>query len=369
MDALAKLKRDLTKQYGEDSVLFAAEMPDFEIVSSGSLALDFATGISGLPHNRVIEIVGPEGVGKTSLAFLMIKSFLKNYPDKGVVVCDLEHRVTKSWMESLIGSEFLERVILLWPDSAEDATDMFKETVKSGLVSLFLYDSIGGSPSQRVTDKSATIGNIGGNAQAMTRFSQFAAIYSHKYGTLTVCVNQIRDDISGYNRLITPGGHGLKHAYSLRIWLKPGKDKFYDMIDGDKVQVGSVITAKIIKNSLAAPYKSSNYIFYHTPCKYGFGIDTIEETIRLGILTDVVHKAGRWFNHPLLPGGQVGSSADLLEVIRSDENIRDAIVKEIMTSLGERKVSGVTTTFDPDDIDDGIEEKLSTIGTIYTAED
>lgn len=304
----------------------------------------------------------------TTLGFHIIKSFLNTYPDKIAVLCDLEHRVTSSWLKSLVGEELMERILVTWPDSAEEATDMYTESLKSGVVCVFMYDSIGGSPSQRVTEKSAQIGNIGGNAQAMTRFSQFAAIHSHKYECLTICINQIRDDIAGYNRLISPGGHGLKHCYSLRLWLKPGKEKFYDMIDGEKVQVGGEVFVKVIKNSLASPYKSTHYLFYYTPSKYGFGIDTVEETIRLGILSDVIHKAGRWYNHPLLPGGQVGSGAELLDVIRDNAEIRDGIVKEIMGALADHKVSGVTTTFDPDDVEDGIEANLPSIGDIYGSE-
>jgi hypothetical protein len=199
----------------------------------------------------------------------------------------------------------------------------------------------------------------------MTRFSQFASIQSHKQNCLTICINQIRDDMGGYNRLISPGGHGLKHCYSLRLQLVDDKDRFYDIIDGEKVQVGRSVKVKVVKNSLATPYKSTHYIFYHTPCKYGFGIDTIEETIRLGILTDVIHKAGRWYNHPLLPGGQAGSAADLLDAIRSNQEIREGIVKEILSSLAEHKVSGITSTFDPDEDDSGIGDNLPGIGDIY----
>lgn len=367
MDALAKLKNSLEKQYGAQSVVYASDIPSYQVVSSGSLSLNQATGIGGLPHNRVIEIVGPEGVGKTTLGFHMIKSFLNTFPDKSAVLCDLEHRVTSAWMEALIGPELMDRIILLWPDNAEQATDMYVESVQSGLISTFMYDSIGGSPSQRVTDKSATIGNIGGNAQAMTRFSQFASINSHKYECLTICINQVRDDMGGYNRLISPGGHGLKHAYSLRIHLVPGKTRFYDTIDGEKTQVGREVVIKIVKNSLATPYKTTHYLFYHTPCKYGFGIDTIEETIRLGILTGTIQRGGRWYKHPLLPDGQAGSSADLLDVIRNNAEVRDGIVKEIMTAMADHKVSGVTSTFDPDEADTG--DNLPTIGDIYDSEE
>jgi recombination protein RecA len=258
----------------------------------------------------------------------------------------------------------MERLILLWPDSAEQSTDMYTDCVKSNAISVFMYDSIGGSPSQRVTDKSATVGNIGGNALAMTRFAQFASIYSSKYNCLTICINQIRDDMGGYNRLTTPGGHGLKHAYSLRVELKPGKDKFYDEIDGEKVQVGYNVVAKIIKNSLAPPYRAAHYLFYFTPCKYGFGIDTLEETIRLGILTDVIHQGGRWYNHPSLPEGKVGSRDILIDCIRSDQALQDKIVSDILERLKKGNVQGISTTFDPDDEKDSTEDRLLSVGYV-----
>lgn len=360
--AVTKLQAQLEKTFGAQSVVFAANIPDYEICTSGSLALDHAIGIGGLPSNRVIEIVGPEGAGKSVLSFLIIKSFLLKYPDKCAIVCDMEHRITAPWIEALIGEELIDRVIILWPDNAEESTDMYLDCVKSGNVCVFSYDSIGGSPSQRVTDKSATVGNIGGNALAMTRFAQFASIYSDKYKCLTICINQIRDDMSGYNRLISPGGHGLKHAYSLRIHLKPGKDKFYDEIGGEKIQVGNTVVAKIIKNSLAVPYRATHYIFYFVPNKYGFGIDTLEETIRLGALTGIITQGGRWYKHPALPEGQVGSKADLIQTIRDNPEVQREIIRDVMQCLEKGNITGVTTSFDPDDGDnDGIEENLASI--------
>lgn len=358
---LAKLQASLQKEYGESSVVFAADIPRYQVISSGSLGLDYITGIGGIPHNRVIEIAGQEGAGKTTLGLHIIKSFLEQFPDKGAAICDMEHRITRDWVENHIGSELMDRLILLWPDNAEQSTDMYLDCVKSEAVSVFMYDSIGGSPSQRITDKSATVGNIGGNALAMTRFAQFASIYSDKYNCLTICINQIRDDMAGYNRLITPGGHGLKHAYSLRIHLKPGKDKFYDDINGEKTQVGYNVVVKIVKNSLAAPYRATHYLFYFTSCKYGFGIDTLEETIRLGILTDVIQQAGRWYSHPMLPDGKVSSRDTLIDVIRSSESIKSIIVKDILEKLNSGGVQGISTTFDPDAHEDDAESRLASV--------
>jgi recombination protein RecA len=345
---LLKLKNSLTKDYGESSVCFASDIPPYDVVSTGSLSLDYATGIGGVPSNRVIEIAGSEGVGKSSLAMLIIKNFLITYPDKGAMVIDMEHRITTSWVEALIGPELMERVILLWPDSAEQSTDMYTKALESGQICVASYDSIGGSPSQRVTDKSALIGNIGGNALAMTRFAQFASIYSDKYKCLTICINQIRADMAGYNRPITPGGHGLKHAFSLRIFLSRGKDKYNDLINGEDLQVGYSVVARIMKNSLAAPHRVANYAFYNVPCKYGFGIDTLEEILRLGQILGVIGRGGPYYNHLSFPDGKILGREKMIEMVREDTKIRQGLAKEILELLNAGKGVGVTGTFDPD---------------------
>jgi recombination protein RecA len=262
----------------------------------------------------------------------------------------MEHRLTSKWVENLIGPARAERVLILWPDDAEHSTDMYTTIVKSEAVSVVLYDSVGGAPSQRVTQKSATIGNFGGNSQAMTRLAQFASIFADKYSTLTIFINQEREDMTGYMRYITPGGRALKHAYSLRIRLRKGKEKFNEKIDGETVQVGYSVKAQIVKNSMAPPYRECYYLFYNVPTeKYGFGIDTLEETVRLGVLTGVVTQQGRgWFYHDSLPGGKCHGEPALIEAVRSNSSTRETLISEIKQRLESGNGAGVAPTFDPE---------------------
>lgn len=353
MTQLSVLKSQLQKAFGEDSTCFASEIPDYEVVSSGSLALDYAIGIGGLPNNRVVEIAGPEGSGKTTLSFIAVKNFLQAYPSRGAVILDTEHRITASWVRGIIGEDLLPRVIVLWPDDAEEATDMYVEACRSDAVSVVVFDSIGGTPRRAVTEKSAGIGNFGGNAMAMTRFAQLAQILSSKRKVLTVCINQVREDMEGYHRLITPGGQGLKHAYSLRIQLKPGKAKFMDKIDGETIQVGYSVVAKVVKNSMAAPYRVCWYCFYNIPCKYGFGIDHAEEIVRLGVITEVIERRGAWYYHAALPGGKVQSQDKLITIVQESGKVQGELSRQVLAILRDRHTTGVTSTFDPDVADDG----------------
>lgn len=205
MSDFLKLRDSMQKKYGDSSVMLVSDIPVRPPLPSASLALDFAMG-GGLPPDRVVEIAGQEGTGKSSLGLLSMANFLDAQPDRGAVILDLEHKITASWVEQLIGKDRMERVILGWPSHVEEATDMYMQAVSTGEISFVLIDSIGGAPSQRVTEKSAEIGNIGGNALSITRLAQLASIQSQKMSCLTMGINQTRDDMQGYNRMVCLAG-------------------------------------------------------------------------------------------------------------------------------------------------------------------
>lgn len=348
--ALLKLKDKLTESFGEDSVFFAGDMPKRPPITSGSLALDFAVGIGGLPTDRVIEVAGGEGGGKTTLGLFTMMNFLDAQPERGAIIIDTEHKLTESWVEQLIGSERMERVIVLWPDHMEQATDMYTQAVSTGHVSFVLFDSIGGSPSRRVTGKSAESGNIGGNALAVSRFAQFAATHSQKYNCLTFGVNQVREDMGGYGRHMTPGGKAWKHACILRLQVKPGKAKVFDKIHGEEVQVGYAVVAKVIKNQLAPPGRTAWWWFYNVPTeKYGFGIDTLDEVIRLSVATGVVQQRSSMFDHHAFPGGKVKGQAAMIKLVREDDSVKEVLIRETMQALREGKGADVAPmSLDPE---------------------
>lgn len=351
---LSDLKTSLTDKYGVDSVMFCSDIPVRSPISSGSIALDFACGVGGFPPDRCIEIGGGEGTGKSSLGLLAMMNFLDANPTRGALILDTEHRLTASWVEQLIGPERMGRVILAWPDHLEAATDIYMEAVGSGQICFAMLDSIGGSPSMRVTGKSAEIGQIGGNALAMTRFSQLACIYSQKYECLTLGINQIRADISGYNRYITPGGHAWRHACVLRIQLKRGKGKIDEEVSGEKIQVGYTVVGKVVKNSLAPPGRTAWWWFLSVPTeKHGFGVDRMDEIVRLATLTGVIITSGGWYTHPLLPEDKTGAHkiqglARLTEYIKAHPEIHDVLAAEVMSRLGE-VAAEVAPISDPDD--------------------
>lgn len=336
-----KLLGELQAKYGEDSIMRASEVKVYPPITSGSLALDFATGIGGLPSDRVIEVAGDEGSGKTTLGLLTMMHFLDNSPDRIAVILDTEHKLTMEWVAYLIGAQRMTRVLYVQPDHMEQATNMYIDAVSSGKVGFVLFDSIGGSPTKAATEKEAEKVQVGGNAGATTKFARAASTFSSKYHCLTFCVNQVRADMEGFRRHMTPGGHGFKHACVMRIKLRRStSDKVEAVVNGEKMVVGFKVFASIIKNQVGAPGRTAWWWFYNveTP-EYGFGIDTMDEIIRLAVATKVVAQNGSWYNHPALPeyktSGEhkVQGLKALAEAIGADNAVRASIVSETMAVL------------------------------------
>ena len=340
---LLEIKTKLEAAFGAKAVQFASEVETHPTISSGSLSLDFAIG-GGFPQDRVVEVAGVEASGKTTLGLIAMCNFLDAQTDRHALILDIEHKLTMDWVESLIGTERMKRVVCLWPDHMEQATDMYTEALASGVFCFCLFDSIGGAPTRRVMfdasgkQKSAETGSVGGNALAVTRFAQFAEIYSHKYRCCTYGVNQTREDMEGWNRHQTPGGRAWKHACSLRIQIKRGKGEVLEKIDGEDVRVGFEVVAKTIKNHVSGvENRVAKWWFFNIPtAKYGFGVDRTEEIVRLCVATGVIEQRGAWYYSNALEGGKIQSQSRLTEVVKSDVSLRDTLTSELMCKIADR---------------------------------
>ena len=350
---LTKLVTDLKDKFGDDSVMFAADIPLQPAISSGSLALDFAIGHGGFPSDRVIELAGEEGSGKTTLSLLAVTKFLDAQRDRGALIMDLEHKLSPDWVRTLIGAERMDRVIYVQPDHIEQATNIYRQAVTSGQVCIAVLDSIGGSPTVRRNDD-ATVASYGGNSLGVGEFARTAASLSAKYRCLTIGVNQTRADMEGYHRMNTPGGKAWKHAVILRIQLKRSTRETVELtVNGEKITVGNAVYAKVVKNQLNAPGRTAMWWFYNVPTEeFGFGVDTLDEIVRLGILTRVINQAGGWYTHPALPADKKGDHkvnglSSLKKMIYADEALKDTLVSEILANLADH-ASAVAPISDPE---------------------
>lgn len=357
-----KLLSEMQAKFGADSIMRASQVPVNPPITSGSLALDFATGVGGLPSDRVIEVAGDEGSGKTTLGLLTMMHFLDN-DNRIALIIDTEHKLTMEWVQYLIGAERMERVLYMQPDYMESATNMYIDAVSSGQVGFVLFDSIGGSPTKAAVEKEAEKVQVGGNAGAVTKFSRIASTLSAKNRCLTFCINQVRADMDGFRRHMTPGGHGLKHACVMRIKLRRStQDKVEAVVNGEKMVVGFKVFASIIKNQMAAQGRTAWWWFYNveTP-EYGFGIDTLDEVIRLAVATKVITQAGSWYSHPALPeyktSGEhkVQGIQGLGKAIAQDHSIKATIVSETMAVLKtDASVASEVAPFDPSAVEEDL---------------
>jgi len=339
--------KDIQKQYGEHAVSLASEIPKFDVVSSGSLCLDYITDIGGLPGNRVIEFAGDPGSGKSTLALHAANNFLARYPDRCVLYFDLEQKLTIDWAAHFIDD--MDRLLVFNPDHIEQATDMFKKAVVTGEVSMAVLDSIGGAPTKRTVDKSAEIASFGGNSIGVGEFARNASTLGGKYGTCTICINQIRVDMDGFKRLMTPGGMALKHACSLRVQFRRGPDKYVEKRpNGEEIQVGYDVIVKTVKSGVGTPFKATKYRFYSERSQSGaFGVDRLDEIIRLGKLAEVFERRGGWYLHPELSDGKIQGEAALVEYAREHPDFADLIEKQIRAKISKgEKITGASITFD-----------------------
>ncbi|QGJ94940.1 RecA-like DNA recombinase [Gordonia phage RedWattleHog] len=355
-----KVVEKINKEFGSGSIMKASELPPIPMVSSGSLALDFAIGAGGIPTNRVVEVCGSEGAGKTTLALLIARQIIDRNPKRGLVYIDLEHKITPSWMEMLVGSERMDNIMVVSPDSIEQTTEIYRRLVKSGKASMVIVDSIGGAPTNQAMDDTRNVAekaaSMGGNSKGVSEFARLANNLSSKYDCLTVGINQTRDDTKSRhgNMLQTPGGHAWKHACVLRIELRRGSEKYQVKRGGDEVTVGFDVRAKIHKNQLGGQEgRTCEWRFFTEATEqFGpFGIDTTEECVRLAKAVGVVTQAGAYYRHPAFPDGQVMGGAKMLSLIQEDVKVREAVIGDVMDALSK----------DP--------EKLSEIAPIDTDED
>ena len=349
---LQKTKDRLQAALGDGLLMSLDEVPETKPISSGSLSLDYATGMGGFPNNRVIEIAGSNGAGKSTLAFRTIDNALNQYPDRMALYLDVEGRIAHDWARKHVKNH--SRMLISQPRSAEEATDVYAQALQTGDFCVAVFDSIGGAPSERVLHKSALVGNIGGNALAITRFAQFAQTYSNKYSCLTIGINQVRSDLAGFSRLVTPGGQAWKHATSLRIELKrKTRDSLWTKdTDGQDVVAGFKVSAKIHKNSLGRSGTAIEYWLRSLDTEqYGpVGIDNEQELINLSILSGILEKgAGGVYRSEHIPGGKIRGYDNLIRLMLDDKTAFKSMEAEILKRLQTGGIAGVFDTFETRD--------------------
>jgi len=321
--ALVAALGQIERQFGKGAVMRLGDATanrDIEVVSTGSLALDVALGIGGLPKGRVIEIYGPESSGKTTLTLQAIAECQKMGGTAAFV--DAEHALDPSYAEK-IGVN-VEDLLVSQPDTGEQALEITDMLVRSGAVDIVVVDSVAALTPRAEIEGDMGDSHMGLQARLMSQALRKLTGNIKRSNTMVVFINQIRMKIGVMfgSPETTTGGNALKFYASVRLDIRRiGAIKKGDEILGNETRV------KVVKNKLAPPFKKAEFEIL-----YGEGISRLGELIDMGVEYDLVNKAGSWYsyNDERIGQGKENARAYLLEnpemADEIDQKLRDQLL-------------------------------------------
>lgn len=337
--ALAAALSQIEKQFGKGSIMRMGEQEiarDIEVVSTGSLGLDIALGVGGLPRGRVIEIYGPESSGKTTLTLQVIAEMQKIGGTAAFI--DAEHALDPQYAQKL-GVNVTD-LLISQPDNGEQALEIVDMLVRSAAVDVVIVDSVAALTPRAEIEGEMGDAQMGLHARLMSQALRKLTANIKRSNTMVIFINQIRMKIGVMfgSPETTTGGNALKFYASVRLDIR----RTGSIKDGDEV-IGSETRVKVVKNKVAPPFKQAEFDIL-----YGEGISREGEIVELGVLHKFVEKAGAWYAYK---GEKIGQGKDNArkylkehpEVSAEIENkIRDAVgvaAKHAPTSEPEIKKS------------------------------
>jgi recombination protein RecA len=321
--ALAAALSQIEKQFGKGSImrLGAGEaIKDIEVVSTGSLGLDIALGVGGLPRGRVIEIYGPESSGKTTLTLQVIAEMQKLGGTAAFI--DAEHALDPQYAQKL--GVKVEDLLISQPDNGEQALEIVDMLVRSGSVDIVVVDSVAALTPKAEIEGEMGDAQMGLHARLMSQALRKLTANINRSNTMVIFINQIRMKIGVMfgNPETTTGGNALKFYASVRLDIRrTGAIK-----KGDEV-VGNETRVKIVKNKVAPPFKEANFDIL-----YGEGISREGEVVELGVLHKLVEKSGAWYSYN---GEKIGQGKDnAREFLKNNPEIAIEIENKVRAALG-----------------------------------
>lgn len=332
--ALAAFEARFVKNFGAGTLETSATINPYEVISTGSLTIDYKLGVGGFVEGRLVEIWGPESVGKTTLGLLHLAEAQRKHVSRMVAIVDVENKIDKAW--AVAHGIDLTRCYLYHPKVAEDVADAVKEFVKSGVVSSIMVDSIGAMIPKVEMEKDAGDAVVGRQANIVTRMVKMAAVEAAEQGTVVVLINQQRANI-GYGADVTSGGgYALKHATTMKLRARrTGTPPLKVKIGGEDRVVGHEISVDIQRNGVAPAYRSAILTLIHVPtAKYGpIGVDRADEAVTLGLVVGAIKQRGAWYDTP--DGRSYNGKDALKDIVRGDLTLQDQIRNQVLASVAD----------------------------------
>ena len=295
----------LDKTYGKGTVMRLSDtkVMDVPVISTGSLGLDLALGIGGLPKGRVVEIYGPESSGKTTLAMQTIAEAQKAGGIAAFI--DAEHAFDRTYAVKL-GID-IKNLLISQPDYGEQALEIAEHLISSGAVDIVVIDSVAALVPKAELEGDMGDSKMGLHARLMSQALRKLTGTINKTGCLCIFINQLRDKIGVIygSPETTTGGNALKFYASIRLDIRRGTQ----IKDGDEVQ-GNRTRVKVVKNKLAPPFRVVEF-----DIMYGEGVSKVGEVLDLGVELDIIKKAGSWFSYN---GNKLGQGRDSVKGLLKD---------------------------------------------------
>ena len=284
--AIETAMAQIEKFYGKGSIMRCGDeqAANVEAISTGSLALDLALGIGGLPKGRIVEIYGPESSGKTTLALHVLAQAQKAGGE--VAFIDAEHALDIGYARALGGN--VEDMLVSQPDTGEQALEITEALVRSGAIDVIVVDSVAALVPRAEIEGEMGDSFVGLHARLMSQALRKLAGAINKTNCIVIFINQLREKVGVMygNPEVTTGGRALKFYASVRIDVR----RIETLKNGSEM-IGNRTRAKVVKNKMAPPFREAEF-----DIMYGEGISMLGELIDLGVKLDLVQKSGSWYS-------------------------------------------------------------------------
>jgi recombination protein RecA len=317
----------IDKDYGKGTVMMMNEKVDIqqEVVSTGSIGLDVALGIGGLPRGRVVEIYGPESSGKTTIATHVIAEAQK----KGgmCAIIDAEHAFDSSYAQKL-GVD-VDNLLISQPDYGEQALEIADRLILSGALDVVVIDSVAALVPKSELEGEMGDSKMGLQARLMSQALRKLTATISKTNTICIFINQLREKIGVMfgNPETTTGGNALKFYSSVRLDIR----RMAQIKDGEEA-IGNRVKVKVVKNKVAPPFRSAEF-----DVVFGEGISKTGEIIDMGVELSIIQKSGSWFSYN---NDKLGQGRDAVKQLLTDN---PEMANEIETKIRE-KIKEMQTT-------------------------
>ena len=315
--ALETAMQQIEKTYGKGSIMRYGDnvQPSVEAIPTGSLALDLALGIGGVPRGRIIEIYGPESSGKTTLALHVLAQAQKMGGE--VAFVDAEHALDPTYARAL--GVKIEDMLISQPDTGEQALEITEALVRSGAIDVVVVDSVAALVPRAEIEGEMGDSFVGLHARLMSQALRKLTGIIAKTNTVVIFINQLREKVGVMygNPEVTTGGRALKFYASVRIDVR----RIETLKSGGEM-IGNRTRAKVVKNKVAPPFREAEF-----DIMYGEGISKLGEMLDLGVKLDLVQKSGSWFNMGEVRLGQGRDAAK--QYLRDHPDEADALEANI----------------------------------------